>query len=243
MSEQQPSIEQVRALDGRIFAMLDADEERVLNFYRDRGRKYGVSVSIINEGDPGELLRASSKQQSDQILKRTNSRVHVRVEAASAVVRKIFRFDVDAISSPKGIRFRLLGMLLRLALLAGHPVVLIGACRTGKSLLMNNLTSNIIDKQSEAISTGRSAIPLDVADIPLGIFGIDECQNIAPHSLEIIALAMAERRRAFVLCCQRFGDIERTINAYRHHKNSKSLVVVVMGRDPQYRLAPPGFRT
>jgi len=50
-----------------------------LNFYRDRGRKFGVSVSIINEADPVELARAPSRLQTDQILKCSNSRVHVTV--------------------------------------------------------------------------------------------------------------------------------------------------------------------
>lgn len=75
----QPSIEEVKALDGRIFAMLNKDEEAVLNFYRDQGRKFGVSVSIINEADPSELERASSRQQADQILKSANSRVYVTI--------------------------------------------------------------------------------------------------------------------------------------------------------------------
>ena len=74
-----PSIEAVKALDGRIFAMLSPEEEAILNFYRDRGRKFGVSVSIINEADPVELARAPSRLQTDQILKCSNSRVHVTV--------------------------------------------------------------------------------------------------------------------------------------------------------------------
>lgn len=76
----QPSIEAVKALDGRIFAMLNSDEEAVLNFYRNQGRKFGVSVSIINEANPEELARASSsRQQADQIMKRANSRICVVV--------------------------------------------------------------------------------------------------------------------------------------------------------------------
>lgn len=81
-----PSIEEVKALDGRIFAMLNPGEEAVLNFYRAHGRKFCVSVSIINEGDPEELARAPSRLQADQILKRTNSRIHVTV---SQVEKKI----------------------------------------------------------------------------------------------------------------------------------------------------------
>lgn len=69
----------VRALHGRIFATLTDEETAVLNFYRDSGRKVGVAVSIINEADPDELARASSREQADQILKRANSRVSVTV--------------------------------------------------------------------------------------------------------------------------------------------------------------------
>ncbi|SEU40125.1 hypothetical protein SAMN03159335_06199 [Burkholderia cepacia] len=74
-----PTIEQIKALDGKIFAMLTDSEHEVLKFYRDRGRKFGVAVSIINEADPDELSRASSREQADQILKRANSRVSVTV--------------------------------------------------------------------------------------------------------------------------------------------------------------------
>ena len=150
-------------------------------------------------------------------------------------LKKILRFDVDAIQSRKSIRLWFLGLMLRLALWAGHPVVLIGACRTGKTLLLNKLASNIIDKQPEAINSGRSEFPLDVAEIPKGIFGIDEGQLIAPPSRVSITQAMAKQQRVFVLCSQRFRYIEGAINAYRRDENSKSLVIVVMGghRNPQ----------
>jgi hypothetical protein len=74
-----PTLEQVKALDGRIFAMLSKDEQAVLDFYRLQGRKYGVTVAILNESDPEELARASSQEQADQILKRSNSRVSITV--------------------------------------------------------------------------------------------------------------------------------------------------------------------
>ncbi len=77
--EKNDGIAAVRALDGRIFATLSDDEMAVLNFYRDTGRKFGVAVSIINEADPDELARASSREQADQILKRANSRASVTV--------------------------------------------------------------------------------------------------------------------------------------------------------------------
>jgi hypothetical protein len=145
------------------------------------------------------------------------------------MMRKIIRFDVDAIQSPKSVRLWLWWLVLRLALLSGHPVALIGACRTGKTLLLNKLTSNVIDKQPEAISTGRSDFTIDEKEIPSGMFGIDECQLIAPSSMVSIAVAMAEQRRSFVMCCQQYRDIERAITYYRYHEKSKSLVIVVMG--------------
>lgn len=74
-----PIIEEVKALNGKIFAMLSKDEEETLNFYRQQGRKFGVSVSIINEADLEELKRAASIEQADQVMKRANSRVSVTV--------------------------------------------------------------------------------------------------------------------------------------------------------------------
>ncbi|MCA8050773.1 hypothetical protein [Burkholderia arboris] len=74
-----PSIEQAKALTGKILAMLSEDEQAVLDFYRLQGRKYGVEISIVNEADPEELARATSREQADQLLKRSNSRVSIIV--------------------------------------------------------------------------------------------------------------------------------------------------------------------
>jgi hypothetical protein len=75
---QPPSIESVIALNGRIFAMLSPDEVKVLEFYRDQGRKYGIALSIINQADPTELAKATSKAAADDILRRANSVVTVK---------------------------------------------------------------------------------------------------------------------------------------------------------------------
>lgn len=72
-------IEAVKALDGKLFAMLTPEEEATLNFFRDVGRKFGVAVQVISEADPAQLDKAPSQLQADQILKRTNSRVSVTV--------------------------------------------------------------------------------------------------------------------------------------------------------------------
>ncbi len=75
-----PTIEAVKALDGRIFAMLNASELDTLEFYRAQGRKFGVAVSIINKADPSELALARSQSQADEIMKRANSLISVTVQ-------------------------------------------------------------------------------------------------------------------------------------------------------------------
>lgn len=74
-----PTLEQVRALDGRIFATLSPSEVEVFTFYRDRGRKFDVAVSVMSEADPEELARARSQHQADEIMKRSNSLIAVSV--------------------------------------------------------------------------------------------------------------------------------------------------------------------
>jgi hypothetical protein len=76
---QNPTIEAIKALDGRIFAMLDTAEMEVLDFYRAQGRKFGVAVSIENKADPATLAAAKSQKQADAILKSANSRISVVV--------------------------------------------------------------------------------------------------------------------------------------------------------------------
>ncbi len=42
-----PTLAAVQALNGKNFAMLSAEEQQVLTFYRDHGRKFDVSVAIL----------------------------------------------------------------------------------------------------------------------------------------------------------------------------------------------------
>lgn len=77
MNSDMPSIESVKSLDGRIFAMLTESEQQILDFYRTQGRKYGVSVAIVNKADPEKLAAARSRQEADHILKSANSTVSV----------------------------------------------------------------------------------------------------------------------------------------------------------------------
>ncbi|WP_212749150.1 hypothetical protein [Marinobacter shengliensis] len=75
-----PTTEEVKALDGKIFAMLTERETHVFDFFRMYGRKHGVAIQVKNEADPDALARATSKAQADEIMKSANCRVHVIVQ-------------------------------------------------------------------------------------------------------------------------------------------------------------------
>lgn len=74
------NIAAVKLLDGRIFAMLTPKEEVLLNVYRQQGCKWGVSVSIVNEGDPVAYAAAKSRHEADHIMKSANSLISVTVQ-------------------------------------------------------------------------------------------------------------------------------------------------------------------
>lgn len=73
----QPSLEAIQALDGRIVAMLTEEEMQTLLFYRNRGRMFGVSISIIDEASSEHPEEAGNPQQAYQILRHGNSRIRV----------------------------------------------------------------------------------------------------------------------------------------------------------------------
>lgn len=73
-----PTLDAVKALDGKNLAMLSNDEQAVLRFYRDQGRKFDVSVAILSDADPKDLERAS-REQADEIMRRANSHVRITI--------------------------------------------------------------------------------------------------------------------------------------------------------------------
>jgi hypothetical protein len=75
-----PTIDEVKALAGKVFTMLTERENLVLDFYRQQGRKFGVSIRIESEADPDLLRQAKCEQQADEIMKRSNSRIYVAVQ-------------------------------------------------------------------------------------------------------------------------------------------------------------------
>lgn len=140
----------------------------------------------------------------------------------------VFRLDTKRFSSPASIRLWCWGMVLRLALLVGHPVVLIGACRTGKTLLLSKLTpGKIIDKREDAMRGQRPAI--SEADVPAGIYSLDECQLIEPASIGKLVSAMVAQKRTFCLSAQHYRSVEEAVDSYRSTKGAKRVVLVVVG--------------
>ncbi|MFK5949622.1 MAG: hypothetical protein QM500_12725 [Methylococcales bacterium] len=76
---EQPSIDDVKTLDGKDFAMLSNDEKAVYEFYWHQGRKFGVSLKTVSDAPKEELERANSKQQYDEIVSRYPSSISVEV--------------------------------------------------------------------------------------------------------------------------------------------------------------------
>lgn len=74
-----PTIDSIKALQGRNFARLNSDELSTLEFCRRQGRKYDVAISIISDVDKSELAQAVSRQQADEIMRRANSHVSVTI--------------------------------------------------------------------------------------------------------------------------------------------------------------------
>ena len=75
----QPTISNVRALNGKVVARLSSAETATLNFYGNQGRKFGVKVSIRNQADPVDLLNAESRQEAHHILKSVNMLITVDI--------------------------------------------------------------------------------------------------------------------------------------------------------------------
>lgn len=75
-----PTIDQIKALDGRHLAMLSPTDLDVFRFYRAQGRKYGVTISVTGDADAEKLAQTVSSQQAEQILCRGHGKISVKVQ-------------------------------------------------------------------------------------------------------------------------------------------------------------------
>lgn len=57
MLNSNPQIADIQCLDGRVASTLSPMETAVLNFYHAKGRKYGISMTIINRADPIKVAK------------------------------------------------------------------------------------------------------------------------------------------------------------------------------------------
>jgi hypothetical protein len=86
MSSATPTLDEVRALNGRIYAMLDDREREVLLFFKRQGLKFGVSIEVTGDADLNAVAAARSTGEIDAILKKTEGTVLVGVTAAHPAV-------------------------------------------------------------------------------------------------------------------------------------------------------------
>ncbi|QCS62725.1 MULTISPECIES: hypothetical protein [Achromobacter] len=86
-----PTLSELQALDGRIFATLTAQEALVMDFYRRQGRKFDVVIGIINEADTVEVAAARTEAEADELMKQANSRISVTIgpRAESAWTQRV----------------------------------------------------------------------------------------------------------------------------------------------------------
>jgi hypothetical protein len=75
-----PTIQAVKALDGRMVEKLSGSELETLQFYRAKGRRFGVAVSIINKAEPKAVAAAKSREDARNIMISANSLISVLVQ-------------------------------------------------------------------------------------------------------------------------------------------------------------------
>lgn len=74
-----PSLEAIQQLDGKLYAMLSPQEEEVLEFFVQQGRKFDVAVSVTNEAQVMDLQAAGSSHAARTLLKHSNARLTIRL--------------------------------------------------------------------------------------------------------------------------------------------------------------------
>ena len=74
-----PTLESIRALNGRIFATLSPKEHEVFDFYAAQGRKFEVEISIVKDGVAIDLDDAPGRARAEAIIKASDSKVSVVV--------------------------------------------------------------------------------------------------------------------------------------------------------------------
>lgn len=64
-----------KKLNGREVDSLGPGERSALTFFFNRGRKYGISISVVNNANREQLLAASSAEGAAAVQREAGSRV------------------------------------------------------------------------------------------------------------------------------------------------------------------------
>lgn len=75
---EQPTIDDIKALDGKCLEMLNGKQKAVYDFFFLHGRKFGVSLQVFNEAPKAELEASKSKQQYDEMVRRYPNTISVK---------------------------------------------------------------------------------------------------------------------------------------------------------------------
>lgn len=76
---EQPTIDDIKALDGKDMAMLNEKQKAVYDFYFLQGRKFDVSLQVFSEAPKEELCAAKSKRQYEEIVRQYPNTISVNV--------------------------------------------------------------------------------------------------------------------------------------------------------------------
>jgi hypothetical protein len=108
------------------------------------------------------------------------------------------------------VRAKVIAMALRSAIQFGWVVVLVGPCRSGKTVLLERATpGNVIDKSQLVLRSAHTARAVfDLSDVPPSVFSIDEPRAFDPGSL--LAALQTLRGRGFAIAFQHERELDES---------------------------------
>lgn len=97
----------------------------------------------------------------------------------------------------EALRAYLHGLRIRLLLLCGYGVIVVGPARSGKTFLLDRtLPGQVVCPDMKALLSTGKPVPFDMAKVPEGMFAIDEPQGFDDWSLRRAFPSLRSRRVA-----------------------------------------------
>jgi len=127
----------------------------------------------------------------------------------------ISRLDIDHFNYPENdkttkIRRWFWSLVLRLAIAAGRPVILVGAARTGKTRLLDAMFPTKDHQKSPTLV-------------------VDDCQPEDALMLKLTVQRLAVMNEPFCLATQRYMDVRGVVDTYRAVLGASRVLIVVVG--------------